>query len=726
MDYSIPKLAAGLAAIAILTLVYAHQWALFRRRHLAWWALGWACYLARYGLMFGMPPHQTFAPVVVVYASLAVAGSWLLWRGTLAFLARPAPAWPSWVLLVSYLWVFAAKLAGLPNWLASGPCSLAVAGMYLANGLLLWRAADLEVWTRRMTFMAFGFWALLQSVYPVTVYSHRLAAWGFLLAGAMEVWAAVGLLLLNFLAGRRELLLAQAQLADGEDRLRRVLVNMPVMLYAFDGRGALLEWNAECERLTGYARAELTGEPGLARRLLADDPEGERWRQWSNPGTQFRDRQWEITCKDGSRRMIAFSSLAGRVPVAGWAAWGVGADVSARQRAQAALQRLAAGVAHNFNNTLMAMSASLEAATHELGGREARAAGLLEGALMGARQGRTVVKRLLSLVGERRGDLEELPAQDLGLVAEHSLSVARAAWGHLGADSAGVALRAPRGILVRGEYHELVEVVLAMVRRVLEHSPPGLARLELVCELHQGPAGRVARLMVRDPESGARQGRAAEIPAPFYAAGAASTADLGLTVARGVARSLGGELELEQGTGATLRLTLPAASATEAAVPDEPPRLDGVRALLVEDETLVAMGTQALLATVGCASDIAPSLARAYRMLDETAYDLVICDLGLNDGTGWELAESLAARRDRGRPAPPVILLTGWAAAQVVNQPEARPGLVWGVLHKPVERGELFWAAAQAVAGAAASAALAGQEIVDEAAGDGISLWDLG
>src|SRR5687768_6326478 len=48
------------------------------------------------------------------------------------------------------------------------------------------------------------------------------------------------------------------QQAD-ESRLRIVLENMPVMLFAIDEEGRCIAWNKESERITGYSQAEVLG-----------------------------------------------------------------------------------------------------------------------------------------------------------------------------------------------------------------------------------------------------------------------------------------------------------------------------------------------------------------------------------------------------------------------------------------------------------------------------------
>ncbi len=84
-------------------------------------------------------------------------------------------------------------------------------------------------------------------------------------------------------------------LRASEDRLHRVLREMPVLMQALDEHGNIVVWNRECERVTGYSAEETIGNPsileqmypdceglGLARKTVGDCTDGFRvaaWRQ---------------------------------------------------------------------------------------------------------------------------------------------------------------------------------------------------------------------------------------------------------------------------------------------------------------------------------------------------------------------------------------------------------------------------------------------------------------
>jgi len=126
-------------------------------------------------------------------------------------------------------------------------------------------------------------------------------------------------------------------LLESETRLRTVLENMPVLLFAIDETGRIIAWNRECERVTGYSREEVLDHPAALDMLVPEAQSRERLVAASGGKSQSY-RGWEVTlvCKDGSARQIAWSSVAEHFPVPGWMDWAVGVDITERKRSEAA------------------------------------------------------------------------------------------------------------------------------------------------------------------------------------------------------------------------------------------------------------------------------------------------------------------------------------------------------------------------------------------------------
>jgi len=86
----------------------------------------------------------------------------------------------------------------------------------------------------------------------------------------------------------------------------------------------------------------------------------------------------------------------------------------------------------------------------------------------------------------------------------------------------------------------------------------------------------------------------------------------------------------------------------------------GVRILIVEDETGLVSALRIALEREGYAVDCAHTVASAGEKLPVTAYDLVLLDVNLPDGSGFDLATDIRRGRlaaDAG-PAPKILMLT--------------------------------------------------------------------
>ncbi len=133
---------------------------------------------------------------------------------------------------------------------------------------------------------------------------------------------------------------AAAAIRQSAERLRLLVEHLPVMVDCVDGAGRILYWNRECERVTGYAAAEVVGNPTALELLYPDAAYRERMlAEWRARGDDYRNWAWTLAAKDGSPRTIEWSNLSDRVAMAEWPNWQVGVDVTERNRAEEAVRR---------------------------------------------------------------------------------------------------------------------------------------------------------------------------------------------------------------------------------------------------------------------------------------------------------------------------------------------------------------------------------------------------
>lgn len=152
---------------------------------------------------------------------------------------------------------------------------------------------------------------------------------------------------------------AYLAMQESELRLRKVLENMPVMMTAFDTEGKIIVWNRECERITGYTAAEILVNP-QSKQLFYGEAE-----TLGSQENNFRDREWQITAKDGNPKTIVWSNISDRFSIPGWAGWGIGVDITERKQAEITLEREYQQLGQIIQNVPIAM-AMLDTQLHYL------------------------------------------------------------------------------------------------------------------------------------------------------------------------------------------------------------------------------------------------------------------------------------------------------------------------------------------------------------------------
>ena len=331
-------------------------------------------------------------------------------------------------------------------------------------------------------------------------------------------------------------------------------------------------------------------------------------------------------------------------------------EAAARDRRLAAVGQLAAGVMHDVNNALnpimaaaylLEMNAENPVAVRDYAARIARAAET--GAATAARVGRFI--RQEPLLGLR----EEVV--DLSVMAEEVVAMTRPLWQER---AKGGVIRLEdsfaKGAMVRGIPGELREALLNLVQNALDAMQGGgTLRIRTTVSDEQ------VSVAVSDTGIGMSAEVVERAFEPFFTTKGVNGTGLGLAEVYGIARRHRGRAEIESspGEGTTVRLIFPPPAPMEAPVPVKPRAIRAPKnILLVEDHADSREFMQALLESDGHHVEAVKSVEEAReRVQDDTfALDVLVTDIGLPDGSGWDL---VAYAREH-RPTLRIGVVTGW------------------------------------------------------------------
>jgi PAS domain S-box-containing protein len=355
----------------------------------------------------------------------------------------------------------------------------------------------------------------------------------------------------------------------------------------------------------------------------------------------------------------------------------------ARERRLAAVGQLAAGVMHDVNNALnpiMAAAWLLEHhaadpdAVRDYARRIARAAET--GAATAARVGRFLRQEPID-AGTRR-------LVDLAQVADEVLQLTEPLIAGRSGGDARIALQRDfaAGVTIHGLAAELREAVFNLVQNAIDAMPAGGT-----LTLRARRAEALALLEIADTGIGMSDDVRDRAFEPFFSTKGVGGSGLGLAEVYGIVRRHRGRVEIESAPGRGTSVLLRFPHAATAPVVDEaalPRATQARRLLVVEDHDDGREFLRWVLQEDGHAVDAVATLAEARTCLGApgASYDVLITDVGLPDGSGWELVGEARLAH----PSMHVGVVTGWEP--LVHG--AGAGAADFIMRKPLRAAELL------------------------------------
>jgi len=356
-----------------------------------------------------------------------------------------------------------------------------------------------------------------------------------------------------------------------------------------------------------------------------------------------------------------------------------------RERRLTAVGQLAAGVMHDVNNALNPIMAAAYLLQHHAESPDAvrdyadriqKAADIA--AATASRVGRFIRQEPVHAGGDEALDLSALADEVLDLTEPMRLRRSSES-----GEIQMVRQFASRGS-TRGLPGEIREALLNLVQNAVDAMPDGGT-----LTVRTFDEGGDACLSVCDTGVGMSADVRERAFEPFFTTKGARGSGLGLAEVYGIARRHRGTATISsvQGRGTEVTLRLPRAVGSEPDVAATPAAREAVLPkyiLVVEDHDDGREFLRRILLADGHRVDAVGTCADAREKLASSAttpYDLMLTDVGLPDGSGWDLVQHVR----RTWPAVRVGVLTGW-------EPMADSGESRGaefVLRKPLRAAEL-------------------------------------
>jgi PAS domain S-box-containing protein len=364
----------------------------------------------------------------------------------------------------------------------------------------------------------------------------------------------------------------------------------------------------------------------------------------------------------------------------------------------ASLGRLAATVAHEFNNVLMGISPFVDVLRRDKTGE--RVPMVAEQIGNSVKRGKRVTEEILRFTQPSEPVLSAIEAapwlQSVAtevqsvLSSRHTLDVS--------VEDATLAIAA--------DANQLAQVLINLIHNARDAMPEGgtivvRARRELPgTQFDFGVVAdpeRYLHLIVQDSGVGMDAETLRVIFEPLFTTKKNGTG-LGLAVAHQVVQRHRGEIFVDSriGAGTAFHLFIPLTAApprrVEGPVVETAPRVTVRRILLVEDERAVSAGLIELLGIEGVKVDLVETGGEVLEAIDRFKPEAVVLDIGLPDVEGTRVYESIAYLH----PALPVIFSTGHGDQSKLEAHLTKPNVAF--LLKPYDVDVLLKTLEQVVA----------------------------
>ena len=461
----------------------------------------------------------------------------------------------------------------------------------------------------------------------------------------------------------KKLTKANNALEKSEKKYRSIVDNALVGVYKSNMNGDMVYANHALSNMFGYVTPEEMMSGGILQIYKNKEDRDSLVTKLQASGC-VDEFECECVKKDGSGVDIILTATLEDNVISGMMI-----NITSRKRMEKILIQseklramgvMAAGIAHDFNNVLAIINGYTQLLEGSCEGNEELLNGF-RAINKAVEDGSETVRRLSEFTRMEKSTAKHVSVNMVEVV-EQSINFSKPKWKDVAQASGATyeidteGLTSVRDVL--GNPAELREIVINLINNAIDAMSGG-GRITF----RTWEKGHSIFMSMADNGCGMSKEVQSKIFDPFYTTKGVEGSGLGMSVSYGIVGKHGGSIDVisQVGKGTVFTIELPIA--TETIFPETPvePVIDIEAAkyhiLVVDDVKEISDLLYVFLTRQGYNVDSVQSGDEAIKKLEKECYDLVICDLGMPQVSGWDVIKVADSLENK----PKIGLITGWA-----------------------------------------------------------------
>jgi PAS domain S-box-containing protein len=453
-------------------------------------------------------------------------------------------------------------------------------------------------------------------------------------------------------------------------RYKELFESVSDAVFINDAHGRFLEVNDVACNCLGYSRSQFLS---LTLRDVTSSEHHDVLQQMSRRITaEDHSYQFELSLLSSKGLSIPFEFQGRLISYRERNAFlSVARDVSERKKLQetlikterlSAVGEMASGVAHNFNNLLQMIMAGAEAAQAKLESGNILDCQEAIGTIISAsRRGADVVRRIKDFTHLSTDSAEKGQIFNLESLVTEVIELTQPLWKPPSTPRKYKLNYERKGdCFIKGKSSEIFEVLVNLVKNAIEAMPHGGAltlgtysQEETVC------------LRIADTGDGIPEAHFQRIFEPFFTTKGNRSSGLGLSSCYGIVKKNNGEIQVDSQLGQGTEFVVRFPKTQPHLSPETKNSRDNVndpsiRFLLIDDEVNILKAIEMYFENTEIDIATAQTAREALATIESDHFDVILCDLSMNDMNGLEIGKWVVEYCRRKKiPKIPFLLYTG-------------------------------------------------------------------